>query len=94
MQSAESNTKGEVFNEANKYFRDEIRKSNPEYATYLEKAHKTIALSDILEATIQRRTGQSQGGYLRRTGENVARVAGAGLGGVIGTALGSPAIGA
>lgn len=94
MQSAESNTKGEIFNEANKYFRDEIRKSNPEYAKYLEKAHKTIALSDILEATIQRRTGQSQGGILRRTWENAARVAGAGLGAVVWTALGSPALGA
>ena len=56
MQSAEANIKGEVFNESNKFLRDEIRKSNPEYAEFLDKAHKTITLSDVLDATIQRRT--------------------------------------
>ena len=65
MQSAEANTKGELFNEANKFLREEIRRSNPEYAKYLEKYHKTRTLSDILDATIQRRTGQTQGGFLR-----------------------------
>ncbi len=74
MQSADANIKGEVFNESNKFLRDEIRKSNPEYANYLDKAHKTITLSDVLEATIQRRTGQTQGGFLRQWLENVSRV--------------------
>lgn len=74
MQSAESNIKWDIFNEANKFFREEIRKSNPKYADYLKQYSKTTSLSDILEATIQRRTGQSQWGYLRRWLENVARV--------------------
>lgn len=74
MQSADANMKWDIFNEANKFFREEIKKSNPVYASYLEKASKTINLSDILDATIQRRTGQSQWGYLRRSGENIARV--------------------
>jgi len=73
MQSADANIKGEVFNESNKFLRDEIRKSNPEYANYLDKAHKTITLSDVLDATIQRRTGQTQWGFLRQWLENVAR---------------------
>ena len=55
MQTSEANAKGEVFGEANKVFREEIRKSNPEYANYLDEAHKTITLSDVLEATLQRR---------------------------------------
>ena len=75
MQSAEANTKWDLYNEANKFFRNEIRKSNPEYADYLKQYHKTVWLSDILDATIQRRTWQSQWWYLRRTWENIARVA-------------------
>lgn len=80
MQSAEATSKGDIFADANRFFREEIKKSNPEYARYLEKAHKTITLSDILEATIQRRTGQTQGGFLRKASENTARVVGTGIG--------------
>ena len=41
MQSADATSKGDIFADANRFFRDEIKKSNPEYANYLEKAHKT-----------------------------------------------------
>lgn len=76
MQSADANTKWEIYYKANKFLRDEIKKSNPTYAKYLESASKTIALSDILDATIQRRTGQTQWGFIRKASENVARVVG------------------
>jgi len=75
--SAEAKTKGDVFNTVNKFLREEIRKSNPEYAKFLEQAHKTITLSDVLEATILRRAGQTKGGFIRRGLENTARVTGA-----------------
>lgn len=79
MQSAEATSKGDIFSDANKFFRDEIKKSNPEYAKFLEKAHKTITLSDILDATIQRRTGQTQWWFLRQWLENVARTVWTGI---------------
>lgn len=79
MQSAEATSKGDIFADANRFFREEIKRSNPEYAKFLEKAHKTITLSDILDATIQRRTGQTQGGFIRKASENTARVVGTGL---------------
>ena len=53
--SAEATSKGDIFGEANKVFREEIRKSNPEYAKELQDYHKTATLSDVLGATIQRR---------------------------------------
>lgn len=84
MQSAEATSKGDIFADANRFFRDEIKKSNPAYAKFLEKAHKTITLSDILDATIQRRTGQTQGGFIRKASENTARVIGTGLWTVVG----------
>lgn len=80
MQSAESTSKGDIFADANRFFREEIKRSNPEYAKFLEKAHKTITISDILGATIQRRTGQTQGGFLRKASENTARVVWTGIG--------------
>ena len=94
MQSADATSKGDIFADANRFFREEIKKSNPEYAKYLEKAHKTITISDILDATIQRRTGQTQGGFLRQWLENAARIAWTGLGGTIGGMVWSPATGA
>lgn len=60
MMSAEATSKGDIFGEANKFFRDEIRKSNPEYAQYLDNYHKTATLSDVLGATIERRVGQQK----------------------------------
>ena len=90
MQSAEATSKGDIFADANRFFREEIKKSNPEYAKYLEKAHKTITLSDILEATIQRRTWQPQGGFIRQGLENVARTAWTWIGAWIWTMVWSP----
>lgn len=58
MQSADGNLKADVFYDANKFFRKEIKASNPEYAKFLADYAKTRTLSDILDATIQRRTGQ------------------------------------
>jgi len=43
-----------MYNAVNDFLRQEIRKSNPEYAKYLEEYHKTKTLSDVIEATIQR----------------------------------------
>lgn len=60
MQSADANAKGEIFGDANKFFREEIHKSNPEYSQYLKDYHRTRTLSDVLEATINRRTGQTK----------------------------------
>lgn len=60
MMSAEASSKGDIFGEANKFFREEIKKSNPEYANELQTYHKTRTLSDILDATIQRRVGQQK----------------------------------
>lgn len=77
MLTADAKTKGNIFETANRFLREEIRKSNPEYAKYLEKAHKTITLSDVLDATILRRAGQTKGGFIRRGLENTARVTGA-----------------
>lgn len=92
LQSAESNIKGDIFNEANKFFREEIRKSNPKYAKYLEQAHKTIWLSDILEATIQRRTWQTQWWFLRKASENTARTIGTWLWATVWTMMWMPIV--
>lgn len=71
--SADATTKGEIFGDANKFFREEIHASNPEYSRYLNDYSRTKTLSDVLGATIERRTGQTQGGFLRQGAENVAR---------------------
>ena len=51
-QSADTKIKGDVYATADKFFRNEIRSANPEYAKYLTQYAKTVALSDILDATI------------------------------------------
>lgn len=75
MQSADGNLKADVFYDANKFFRKEIKASNPEYAKFLADYAKTRTLSDILDATIQRRTGQTKWWWIRQWLENSARVA-------------------
>jgi hypothetical protein len=77
MMTSEAKTKGDVFNAVNKILREEIRNSNPAYAKLLEQAHRTITLSDVLDATILRRSGQTKGGFIRRGLENTARITGA-----------------
>lgn len=74
MQSAEANIKWEIFDEANKFFREEIHKSNPEYSKALQDYHRTKTLSDVIGASIDRKTGQTGGGWIRRGLENTARV--------------------
>jgi len=74
MQSAEANSKWDIFADANKFFREEIKKSNPEYASYLQDYHKTKTLSDVLEATIQRRVWQTKWWFIARNLQNIARV--------------------
>lgn len=75
MQSAEATSKWDIFWDANKFFREEIKKSNPEYAKYLQEYHKTTTLSDVIEATIQRRVWQTKGWFLKRWLQNVWRIA-------------------
>ena len=84
MQSADANIKWEVYGEANKFFREEIHKSNPEYSKYLKDYSKTKTLSDVLGASIDRKVWQSGGGWIRRGLENTARVTGAWLWGLPG----------
>lgn len=74
MQSAEANSKWDIFADANKFFREEIKKSNPEYATFLQDYHKSKTLSDVIEATIQRRVWQTKGWFIARNLQNIARV--------------------
>jgi len=74
MLSADSNIKWDIFNEANKFLRQEIKKSNPEYAKYLEEYHKTKTLWDVIEATINRRIWQQKGWFIKRWFDIWARV--------------------
>lgn len=74
MQSADANSKWDIFADANKFFREEIKKSNPEYAKYLNDYHKSTTLSDVLDATIQRRVWQQKGWFIKKWLEIWARV--------------------
>ncbi len=77
MLTGEAKTKWEIFDSANKFLREEIRKSNPDYAKFLEKYHKSTTLSDVIGATILRRAWQTKWWFIKRWLENVWRVTGA-----------------
>jgi len=74
MQSAETSKKWEIYWDANKFFREEIKLSNPEYAKFLEKYHKTTTIGDVIQATIDRRVWQQWGWFIRRWLETWTRI--------------------
>lgn len=82
MVSAESSSKWDIIGEANKFFREEIRKSNPEYANYLKEYSTTKSIGDIIGATIERRVGQQKWGFIRKWLETTARITWAWTGGL------------
>lgn len=75
--------KWDIYATANAHFRKEIRDSNPEYAKHLADYSRTVGLSEILWATIERRTGQTRWGAIRSAMENATRV----IGGVAGSSV-------